>query len=346
MEKEGQGFKLTRGKVFTWAFLLLLVYMAYRTTIGANVTIRPTICYFYVENPSEVKTLADTLKESGIISSRLSLRLMAKLMGLNRIKPGMYEIRKDWDNIRLVNHFKNYEPKSTRFIKLPPMQLRNNMLQGLCKGSGVHHDDVWKLMNNKKFVKELGFTTESIFSIFIPGNYRVYQNIDSKQLVKRIYSEYLIFWNSDRLDKADDIGLSPEEVTTLASIVYSETKIKDEMPIIAGVYINRLQRNMRLESDPTLVYAAKKYGTKRVLKEYKNVDSPYNTYKRKGLPPGPISTVPSWVIDEVLEFEGHDYLYFCAKRDFSGEHLFAETYEEHLDNAREYREELNSKRIY
>ena len=142
------------------------------------------------------------------------------------------------------------------------------------------------------------------------------------------------------------MGLKPSEVYTLSSIVYSETKQENEMPIIAGVYLNRIRINMRLESDPTLVYATRKFGTKRVLFKDKNVNSPYNTYKNKGLPPGPIYIVPSWVIDKVLEYDGHDYLYFCANHDLSGGHVFAETYEEHRENAQRYHEKLNKENIY
>ncbi|MCU0428518.1 MAG: endolytic transglycosylase MltG [Cytophagaceae bacterium] len=345
-EKNGT-WKLSRNRIFYWLLLILLVYIAYRTFVGANVIARPSVCYFYVKQTTSVKQMADSLKESGIVSSRLSFRLVAALRGLNVIRPGMYELRRGWNNFRLVHHFKEFSSPPTQAVRVPAMQRRNNMLQGLCKGTQVHPDDLWRLLNNKKYVQELGdFTTESVFCMFVPGTYYMYKNPDSKKLLKRIYSEYLVFWNQERLGKADDIGLRPEEVVILASIVYSETKLPDEMPIIAGVYINRLQKNMRLESDPTLVYAAKKYGTKRVLNEYKSVDSPYNTYRRKGLPPGPISIVPPWVIDLVLDYEGHDYLYFCAKPDFSGEHLFAETYEDHLENAKAYREELNSKRIF
>lgn len=347
MGEKGTSFRMTRSKLFAGVFILLGVYLVYKSTIGSNVLIRASTYYFYVEEVSEVKDVADTLKEKGIIGSRISFRLMSAILGLDNVRPGMYEIRRSWSNIHLVRHFENHKPKPTQFIQLPSMQLRNNMLRGLCKGSGVHYDDVWRMLNNKKFVEnELGFNSESVFTMFIPGNYRVYKNIDSKQLLKRMKSEYLIFWNEERLEKAESIGLKPEEVMILSSIVYSETKLVDEMPIIAGVYINRLQKNMRLESDPTLIYAARKYGVKRVLKEFKNTDSPYNTYKRKGLPPGPISTVPTWVIDAVLDYDGHDYLYFCAKRDMNGEHEFAETYEEHLENARKYREKLDEEGIF
>jgi UPF0755 protein len=146
--------------------------------------------------------------------------------------------------------------------------------------------------------------------------------------------------------QAMDMGLKPYEVSILASIVYSETKLVDEMPTIAGVYLNRIQKNMRLESDPTLLYAGKKTGVRRVLLKDKNISSPYNTYKNRGLPPGPIYIVPTWVIDKVLEYEGHDYLYFCANHDLSGGHVFAETYDEHKENAHRYHDKLDEENIF
>ena len=142
------------------------------------------------------------------------------------------------------------------------------------------------------------------------------------------------------------MGLTPNEAYVLTSIVYSETKNKEEMPTIAGVYLNRIQKKMRLESDPTLLFAKNKLGAKRVFFKDKEINSPYNTYKYKGLPPGPIYIVPTWVIDKVLEYEGHDYLYFCANPNFSGVHLFAETFEEHKENAQRYRNKLNEKKIF
>ncbi len=334
-------------KVLLFTLSIVILFLLYKITIGSNVQINADTYYFYVSEKTSASDIADSLKKREAIGSRLSFRIMSAVFDLDEVKPGMYEIKKEWNNYKLLSHFKTFKPKQTVFVTLPPMQRRGNMLEALCRGTGIHPDDVWKVLNDKNFVQELGgFSTESVFAIFLPRNYRIYKKSDAKSLVERMYQEYLFFWNKKRLSKAKEMELTPEEVTVLASIVYSETKLNTEMPMIAGVYLNRIQKNMRLESDPTLVYANKKFGTKRVLRKDKNIDSPYNTYKCKGLPPGPIYTVPTEVIENVLDYEGHDYLYFCAKHDMSGEHIFAETFEDHLENARKYRDKLDEENIF
>lgn len=334
-------------KIILILLALLVAYVLYKSTIGPNVNIAADTYYFYIGENSSPEAIADTLKRRGYLKSRLSFKTMAYIQKLEKIKPGMYELEKNWSNIKLIRHFKEYQPKATVFVTLPATQNRNSMIQAICRGTGIHPDDVWKLLNDKKFVKELGgFTKESVFGIFLPRNYRLYKNSTAEELVKRFYQEYLLFWNSKRLGQATDMGLRPYEVSILSAIVYSETKLVEEMPVIAGVYLNRIQKNMRLESDPTLIYAGKKFGVKRVLFKDKNINSPYNTYKNRGLPPGPIYIVPTWVIDKVLEYEGHDYLYFCANSDLSGSHVFAETFEEHKENAQRYHQKLDDENIF
>ncbi|HWZ22745.1 MAG TPA: endolytic transglycosylase MltG [Cytophagaceae bacterium] len=334
-------------KTILVGIVLLILYLGYKISIGSNMKISADTYYFFVPETASPQTVADSLKNRGFIKSRWSFKIMNSIKGVEEIKPGMYELKNGWSNLDLINHFKIHKPKPTVFITLPALQSRSGVVSAVCKGTDIHPDDVWLLLNDKKFTKELGgFNKESVFCIFIPRNYRIYKSSSAKDLLERLYQEYLLFWNADRLEQAQDMGLKPSEVSTLSSIVYSETKQEDEMPVIAGVYLNRIRINMRLESDPTLVYATRKFGTKRVLFKDKNINSPYNTYKNKGLPPGPIYIVPSWVIDKVLEFDGHDYLYFCANHDLSGGHLFAETYEEHKENAQRYHEKLNKENIY
>ncbi len=344
MASKSKGVKL---KIFFFTLILIISYLGYKIIIGTNTSISAETYYFFVSEKSTPETIADTLKKRGFMPSRLSFRLMASFKDLEEIKPGMYEIKNGWSNLKLINHFKLHKPKPTIFITLPSLQSRQNVVYTLCKGTNIHPDDVWKLLNDKKFTNELGgFNKESIFGIFLPRNYRIYKSSSAEDLLKRLYQEYLLFWNKNRREQSLDMGLKPTEVYTLASIVYSETKLKDEMPIIAGVYLNRIHKNMRLESDPTLIYATRKFYAKRVFLKDKNINSPYNTYKNKGLPPGPIYTTPTWVIDQVLEYDGHDYLYFCANHDLAGGHVFSETYDEHKENARRYHDKLDEENIF
>jgi UPF0755 protein len=164
--------------------------------------------------------------------------------------------------------------------------------------------------------------------------------------MQRMKKEYDAFWNAERCEKAAAMQLTPKEVVTLASIVYEETLKADEMPRVAGVYVNRLQKGISLQADPTLKYAAGDFTLRRLLDRHKAIDSPYNTYKYAGLPPGPICVPPPVAIDAVLNYEAHRYLYFCAKADFSGYHNFSRTLEQHNEYAREYQRALSRNRIY
>ena len=193
---------------------------------------------------------------------------------------------------------------------------------------------------------QLGYTRETVPALFIPNTYQVYWDISAEQLLERLQKENAAFWNAEqRTAKAKALGMSREEVVTLASIVDSETTNNPEKPRIAGLYLNRLKANMLLQSDPTVIFAVGDFTIRRVLRKHLDIDSPYNTYKYKGLPPGPIR-IPSVVgIDAVLNHEAHNYLYMCAKEDFSGTHNFAATYAEHQQNARRYIRALDKRGI-
>ena len=184
------------------------------------------------------------------------------------------------------------------------------------------------------------------FQCLSPNTYFVNFDISVDDLMKRMAKEYKNFWNADRKSKLKASGLSQSEATTLASIVFSETNSKKDIPTIAGVYMNRLRIGMPLQADPTLIFAMGDYSIRRVLNKHKKIDSPYNTYKNKGLPPGPIIIPPIRYIDAVLNYEKHDYLYFVAKEDFSGDSYFAKNYAQHLIYARRYQKALNRRGVY
>jgi UPF0755 protein len=182
--------------------------------------------------------------------------------------------------------------------------------------------------------------------MFIPNTYEVYWNITGDQLVERMKDEYDRFWNAERLGKSREAGLSPKEVTVLASIVKAECYHKEEAPVIAGLYINRLAKNIPLQADPTVVFANGDFTIRRVLEKHKEIDSPYNTYRYRGLPPGPINMPDILYLDAVLNFSRHAYIYMCARADFSDYHNFTGSYSEHLNNARAYARALNREKIY
>jgi UPF0755 protein len=191
-----------------------------------------------------------------------------------------------------------------------------------------------------------GFNEYTFKCMFIPNTYEVFWTITADELVERMSYEYKQFWNDERKAKADTIGLSPIDVSILASIVQAECKMTDEAPVIAGLYLNRLKKNYLLQADPALVYASGDFTIKRVLNKHKEIDSPYNTYKYQGLPPGPINAPEIRYIDAVLNYEQHNYLYMCAKEDFSGYHNFSTNLQQHLVYARRYQRALNREGIY
>ena len=196
------------------------------------------------------------------------------------------------------------------------------------------------------FQAQMGYTTITLPSRFIPETYQVYWDMSVDDFFKRMKNEHERFWNKERLAQATAIGMTPEEVSTLASIVEEETNNNEEKPMVAGLYINRLHKDMPLQADPTIKFALQDFGLRRITNENLKVNSPYNTYINTGLPPGPIRIPSKKGIDSVLNYTKHNYIYMCAKEDFSGTHNFASNYADHMANARKYWKALNERKIF
>lgn len=201
-------------------------------------------------------------------------------------------------------------------------------------------------LNDPIYIESLGYDKASLYSFFIPNTYEVYWNMSVDDFFERMKKEHSRFWNEERLAKAKAIGLTPEQVSTLASIVDEETNNNAEKPTVAGLYMNRLHKGMPLQADPTVKFALQNFELRRITNVHLEVESPYNTYKNAGLPPGPIRIPTIKAIDSVLNHEKHNYLYMCAKEDFSGTHNFATTLAGHMINARKYWKALNDRKIY
>lgn len=206
-------------------------------------------------------------------------------------------------------------------------------------------DSLSALLTDPQFCASYGFDTETIKAMFLPDTYEFYWTVSPRRFVKRMHDYYQQFWNAERKAKAQNAGLTPLEVSILASIVEEETAKIDEMPIVAGLYINRLRRNIPLQADPTVKYAVGDFGLRRILNKHLNTPSPYNTYLNIGLPPAPIRIPSKTAIEAVLNYRTHNYLYMCAKEDFSGYHNFARTLSEHNRNAQRYHSALNRQGI-
>ena len=264
---------------------------------------------------------------------------------INNIKAGRYFINKNMNNNDLVNLLRSGKQSPVK-VTFNNIRTLGEVSSKLSEFLEADSNEIHRSFIDPNFLKKNNFNTNNIISVFIPNTYEFYWNTSAKKLRKRMLKEYNSFWNRTRRNKAAKIKLTYAEVSALASIVEKEQNIKkDERPMIAGLYLNRINQNMKLESDPTLIFALKDFSINRVLNKDKKVNSPYNTYKYKGLPPGPICIPSIHSIDAVLNASDHDYIFMCAKEDFSGYHNFATNYRQHLVNARKYQRMLNKKKI-
>jgi UPF0755 protein len=226
------------------------------------------------------------------------------------------------------------------------VRTKEDLAEKITRNLEINENQFMKFVMDSVYIRKFGFEEETIISMFIPNTYEVWWNTSPENLFDRMYREYENFWTEARKEKARNLGLNQVEVSTLASIVQAETQKSDERARVAGVYMNRLRIRMPLQADPTLVFAIGDFSIKRVLNVHKEIESPYNTYKYAGLPPGPINLPEISALDAVLNYEDHQYLYFCAKDDFSGYHAFATNLTDHMNNARRYQNALNKAKIY
>lgn len=291
----------------------------------------------------EVKNI---LYEDGLIIHRNNFEWWAKKKKYHQnIKPGKYLILTGMSNNVLVNHLRSGQQQPVNLI-FNNMRNIEQLSQRVAEQIELDSTAIMSLLSDSTYIAELGFDKHSISSLFIPNTYEIFWNVSAENFIKRMLREYNNFWNNDREAKAAALKLSKIEVVTLASILDKETHKNEEKPIIAGVYLNRLKRNWLLQADPTLIFALGDFSIKRVLNVHKEIDSPYNTYKYQGLPPGPICIPSISSIDAVLNYTEHDYLYLCAKDDLSGYHVFARNIREHNRNAEKYRRALDKLRIW
>ena len=299
----------------------------------------------YVPTGSNYENLKEILYGNGIVVNRKTFEWLAGKKNLkSHVYPGRYIVQPGMNNNELINLFRS---GSQTPVKLTFNNIRTNkeLAAVVSKQLEIDSSDMFTMLTDSTFTRKFGFQPQTIISMFIPNTYEVYWNISGNDLMARMYTEYNNFWNAGRLEKAQNIGLSPVEVSTVASIVEKETSKDDEKQAIAGVYLNRLKYGWRLQADPTVIYAWGDFSIRRVLNLHKQIDSPYNTYKYYGLPPGPICMPSISSIDAVLNREDHAYMYFCAKDDFSGYHVFAKTNAEHTVNAERYRRALDQLNI-
>ncbi|MEQ8423078.1 MAG: endolytic transglycosylase MltG [Cyclobacteriaceae bacterium] len=316
--------------------LITFTFYAYQIFFTPNILVDTEDRLFIIKSGASFREVQTDLGRGRFVNDMVSFSFLARLYDYDKaIKPGRYHLRRNMTNLQAVKLLRAgiQEPVNITFTHV---RLISELGDRITKNLSITSDQFYTALNQFIATNNQGFNEDNILCMFIPNTYEVYFNISHEDLVDRMNSEYNKFWNEDRRLKADSIGLSTIEVSILASIVQAEAVKDDEAPIIAGLYLNRLKKDIALQADPTLVFAVGDFSLKRVLNEHKEVNSPYNTYKHPGLTPGPINMPRIVMIDAVLDAQSHGYLYMCAKEDFSGYHNFSSTLSQHLINARNY----------
>lgn len=336
-------------------YILLLViaiaavkgYSLFRKAYAANIFVpdnKETI--LLIPTGSDYEDVLALIKSKKLVKNMASFNwAVEKKNYRNLVKAGRYRVRNRMSNNDFIDMLRagKQEPVKLTFNNIRTLEQFSDRIAEQLE---MKSEDLQTLLLSDSVQTHYGFNKETIKCMFLPDTYEIYWDISPSNFIERMYNEYNKFWKGRRERKADEIGLTREEVITLASIVNEETQMDEEKPRIAGVYMNRLKKGIRLHADPTVIYAVGDFTIQRVLRKHYRINSPYNTYRIDGLPPGPINIPEKSSINAVLNYEKHKYLYFCARPDFSGYHNFARTLSEHNKNAAAYRRELNKRKIY
>ena len=323
-------------------------YQKYQQLFKSNVPAQLKHGYLLIPTGSTYPELVKNLYDSGFLMDSTAFQVAAGLMKFNKdskVRAGRYKIMPKWSNRKLIQKLRSGNQSPVKVV-INSGRLVSDIVGKVGQVIEPDSTEIMDLLSDESFLEKHHYSRETLMSLFIPNTYNMYWNTSPKGFFERMEKEHDKFWKAKgRLEKANDMGLTTEQVYTLASIVERETNYKPERPTIAGVYLNRLEKGMLLQADPTVVFATGDFGARRILNKHLEIDSPYNTYKNVGLPPGPISFASISSIDAVLNAKDHDYLYFCAKPDNSGQHAFAKTLSGHNINANKFRNWLNKRRV-
>ena len=328
-------------------FAILFVFNLYKTYFLKNTSFVNDVVYLKIPSNISKNQLIDSLSNY-LLDIKSFEKAALKKKYLANIKSGRFPIKKGFNNNQIINSLRsNNLPVKVTFNNIETL---NELAGKISKKIEADSISILKAFHNQSFLKDLNLNFDSVFSLFIPNTYEFFWNTSAIDFRERIVKEFNIFWTDERLQKIREINLNPIEVMVLASIVQRETPKVDERPTIAGVYLNRLKRNMKLQADPTVVYTIKsKKGFDKVIRRvlYKDlrIKSKYNTYYYKGLPPGPIVTPDISSIESVINYSRNPFLFFVADVSNPGYHLFAESLSEHNKNKRQYTKWLKNQNI-
>ena len=301
--------------------------------------------YVYIDEDDTQDSVIAKVGAFGHTAGMTGLSMLIRHSNYDKhVRTGRYAIEPSEGAFTVFRHLKSGRQVSMTLV-IPEVRTMDRLAAVLSHRLMLDSATIAQALTSDSVCRQLGYDTCTIAAMFVPNTYDVYWNVSIDALLTRMSNEHDRFWQGDRQAKANNMGLTPNEVCTLASIIDEETANTTEKPMIAGMYLNRLKADMPLQADPTIKFALKQFELKRIYNKLLSVDSPYNTYRNEGLPPGPIKIASIRGIDAVLNHVQHDYLYMCAKEDFSGTHNFARTYQEHLQNASKYSKALNKQGI-
>jgi UPF0755 protein len=337
-------------KKFIIALVLLIIIslgitcvVYYLRYFGPNVSDKEQ--YLYIHTGATFDDVYKTIRDKGIVKDTTTFHWAAVNMKYTtRVKSGKYRLHEGMSNRKFINMLASgaQEPVTVSYHNL---RLKEQFAGFISKKIEPDSIAILNLLDSAAFVKQYGFTTDNVYTMFMPNSYQMYWNTSPEKFFKRMYANYEKFWTPERKQRAAEINLSPIQVSILASIVDAEALHDDEMPTIAGLYLNRLKKGMKLESDPTVIFALHDFTIHRVLNKDLKVISPYNTYMYTGLPPGPVMMPSINAVNSVLDYKASAYLYMCAKADFSGYHAFATNVADHLINAHKFQQALDARHI-
>jgi UPF0755 protein len=330
---------------FAIAFIIagLRGYQLYMYVFNENVKTEKA---FIIPEDATFNQVLDTLEANDILLNYKAFKWVSKKKNYrDTVKSGRYLFRKEMNTNQIVNKLRagEQEPLDVTFNNA---RFKEDLAGKVSRYLRADSLSILQLFDDHEKIKEYGFAPETFKAMFIPNTYEFYWTTSAGEFADRMKTEYDRFWNETRKQKAEAIGLNPVEATTLASIVQEETIKPDELKRVAGLYINRLKRGIPLQADPTVKFAVGDFSLRRILNGHLEIDSPYNTYKYAGLPPGPINFPEVSAIEAVLDYEEHNFLYMVAREDFSGYHHFSKTLAEHNRHAAKYRAALNERKIW
>ena len=331
-------------KILLFLFIILLAAACYFTylALGPGTAFTEKSKYLYISTTAaNKKAVLDSLQKNKFIKSPKVFQLMAdQLKYWKNIKPGRYEFKNGTNLYSMIKILRNGQQSPVNLV-ITKIRLKEDLARMVGTRFECDSTEMITFLNHEDSLKQFGVNPVTVMTAVLPNTYTYFWNTTPQKIFQKLYDKSKEFWTPQRKELATNRGLSTDQVYTLASIIEEETNAKTDKPNIASVYLNRIEKRMPLQADPTIKFAMKSFGLKRIYTKYLLVESPYNTYRNTGLPPGPICTPSEATIDAVLNSPKTDYIYFVANSDLSGTHVFTTNYADHLKYAREYQKVLN-----